>query len=70
MKMINAFIYADDDDVGGIVVIPPKYNRCWGADYMFMDSNSFMGGKDGSGYAQTIDSLQKIYEITQKSTSL
>ena len=45
-----------------VVFDQPKCNRMWGADYLFMDGNSFLGGIEGAGYAQMIDILQKIWD--------
>jgi hypothetical protein len=46
-----------------MVTIPPKYNRSWGTDYILMDSESFMGGKNEADYTQVIDMFQKIWDM-------
>jgi hypothetical protein len=43
------------------IIIPPKVNRIWGADYMLMDSNTFMGGTDGSQYESIIEIYLNIW---------
>jgi hypothetical protein len=37
-----------------------KYNMMWGNEYLFMDSDTFMGGTGGEMYDSTIELLVKI----------
>ena len=46
-----------------IVVKEPKYNRMWGADYLLMDSNSFMGRIGGSGYENVIEMFDNMWKV-------
>jgi len=39
-----------------------RFNLQWGSEYMFMDSNTFMGGLGGAQYDTIIDMLNKIWE--------
>lgn len=41
----------------------PKYNKIWGNDFMLMDSDTFMGGADGSGYENIIDIFINIWNV-------
>jgi hypothetical protein len=61
--MLGIIEYGNTDILKDFVFVPPKYNRMWGADYMLMDSKSFMGGKGGAGYEQVIDMFQKIWNV-------
>jgi len=45
---------------GNLVVLPPKFNKMWGCEYMLMDSNRFMGGTNGTEYDAVIDLLVNI----------
>jgi len=46
-----------------LFVLPPKYNKMWGCEYMLMDSNNFMGGTDGTEYDAVIDMLVNIRNV-------
>jgi hypothetical protein len=64
MQNISGFTgFKNTDFTENMVIAPPKYNRSWGADYLLMDSRSFMGGKGGDDYAQIIDMFQKIWDV-------
>jgi hypothetical protein len=39
-----------------------KYNMMWGNEYLFMDSDTFMGGIGGEMYDSIIELLVKIRE--------
>lgn len=45
-----------------LVINQPKYNRIWGADYLLMDSNTFMGGIGGSGYEKIMEMFDSIWQ--------
>jgi len=46
-----------------IILKSQKINRIWGAEYMLMDSRTFMGGTGESEYLRIIDMFQKIWDI-------
>jgi hypothetical protein len=46
-------------------VVPPKVNRVWGADYMLMDSNSFMGGMGEGQYTQVIGLYMNVWNVVE-----
>ena len=46
-------------------ITPPKNNLCWGADYMFMDSNTRNGGIGGVDYDVFIDMFLNIWKIRE-----
>ena len=43
-------------------VKPSKCNIHWGNDYIFMDSNTFMGGSGGLGYEKIINMCKNIWD--------
>jgi hypothetical protein len=61
--MLSTVDYGSADVQNAIVIMPLKYNRMWGADYLLMDSSSFMGGTGGADYDEVIDMFQKIWNI-------
>jgi hypothetical protein len=64
MQNILGNIAFENTDINEkVIVVPLKYNRSWGVDYMLMDSKSFMGGKDEADYVQVIDMFQKIWDV-------
>ena len=60
--MIGITDFDKSEYIQMVVVNPPKYNRMWGADYLLMDSNTFMGGTGGSEYENIIEMFDKIWE--------
>jgi len=52
--------YINIDIMENVMIVPPKFNRMWGIDYMLMDSNSF---KDGVDYFKMIDMYQNIWNV-------
>jgi hypothetical protein len=64
MQNILGFADFENTDITeNMIIVPPKYNRSWGTDYILMDSKSFMGSTDGAGYLQVIDMFQKIWDV-------
>ena len=45
--------------------MPPKNNQLWGADYMLMDSNAFLGSVDDEKYDRIIDMFMKIWNVKE-----
>ena len=54
--------FENADILENMVIIPPKYNRSWGTDYILMDSKNFMSGKGEADYSQIVDMYQKIWD--------
>jgi hypothetical protein len=64
MQNILGFIDLENTDfIKNMNIVPPKYNRSWGADYFLMDSKSFMSGKGEADYVQVVDMFQKIWDM-------
>jgi hypothetical protein len=64
MQNISGIIdFENTDFTKNMILVPPKYNRSWGADYLLMDSKSFMSGKGEADYVQIIDMFQKIWDM-------
>jgi hypothetical protein len=63
--MLGIVSSGDNKIVLSAAFTPPKYNRLWGADYMLMDSNSFMGGVGGNGYDNIIDLYTNLWNSYQ-----
>ena len=58
MTGINDF---ENSECMPIVAISPiNFNRIWGNEYLLMDSNTFMGGNNGSAYESIIEMFVNI----------
>ena len=44
---------------------PPKHNKIWGNDFLLMDSDTFMGGADGSEYENIIEMFVNIWNLNE-----
>ena len=49
-----------------LIYLPQKYNKVWGSEYILMDSNTFMGGKDGSQYEAVIDMYMNLWNVNNR----
>jgi hypothetical protein len=46
-----------------IINVPQKCNKMWGAEYILMDSNTFMGGTGPAEYESIIDMFMNIWNV-------
>jgi hypothetical protein len=60
--MQSVFGYTNSANFDEIIIVPPKFNRIWGADYMLMDSNSFPDNKGEADYSRVIDMFQNLWD--------
>ena len=58
--MIGIADFEKSEHISMVVTRVPQYNIIWGVDFMLMDSNTFMGGRDGSEYENVIEMFVNI----------
>jgi hypothetical protein len=49
------------EKINTAAVNPQKFNLMWGNDFLLMDSNTFMGGTEGSEYEKIIEIFVNIW---------
>jgi hypothetical protein len=60
--------FEKSENINMAAVYPQKFNLMWGNDFLLMDSNTFMGGADGSGYEKIIEIFVNIWNSNNHKT--
>jgi len=56
------------ENINMAAVNPQKFNLMWGNDFLLMDSNTFMGGTNGSEYEKIIEIFVNIWNSNNHKT--